>query len=114
MDRGGRHQIRSHSWLEAHEVSEVDEQTPDLVTVGTFTDDSRRVNLSVNTRDCLGCGVCLARCQPKIFEMCNDKSFINVRRLAACTLCRECETYCPIQIVHLNVGPVDKAAEVKP
>jgi len=110
MDRDGRHQIRSHSWLQAHEVSEVDEQTPDLVTAGTFNDEGRRITLSVNPRDCLGCGVCLARCQPKIFEMCNDKSFISVRRLAACTLCRECETHCPIQVVHLSVGPVEKAA----
>ena len=110
LDRGGRYQIRSHSWMEAHQVSEVDEQTPDLVTVGTFNDAGRRVTLSVNTRECVGCGVCLARCQPKIFELCNDKSYISVRRLAACVLCRECETYCPIGIVHLNVEAADKAA----
>ena len=103
MDRGGRHQIRSHSWLEAHQVSEADEQTPDLVTVGTFNDNGRRITLSVNSRDCVGCGVCLARCQPKIFEMCNDKSFISVRRLAACTLCRECQVYCPIGVIQVNV-----------
>ena len=103
MDRGGRHQIRSHSWLQAHQVSEADEQTPDLVTVGTFNDNGRRITLSVNTRDCVGCGVCLARCQPKIFEMCNDKSFISVRRLAACTLCRECQVYCPIGVIQVNV-----------
>jgi GH15 family glucan-1,4-alpha-glucosidase/ferredoxin len=109
MDRGGRHQIRSHSWTEAHEVSEVDEPSPDLVTVGTFTDEGRRVTLSINPRECVGCGVCLARCQPKIFEMCNDKSYINLRRLAACVMCRECETHCPIRVVHLSVEPADKA-----
>ncbi len=116
MDRGGRYQIRSHSWQEAHQVSEVDEQTPDLVTVGTFNDDGRRVTLSVNARECVGCGVCLARCQPKIFEMCNDKSFISVRRLAACVLCRECETYCPIRAVRLDAEPVEPApvGEQKP
>ena len=114
MDRGGRYQIRSHSWLQAHQVSEEDEQTADLVTVGTFTDDSRRITLSVNTRECVGCGVCLARCQPKIFEMCNDKSYISVRRLAACVLCRECETYCPIGIVHLTVEPGEKTASAAP
>ena len=105
MDRDGRHQIRSHSWMEAHQVSETDEQTPDLVTVATFNDNGRRVSLAVNARDCVGCGVCLARCQPKIFEMCNDKSLISVRRLAACTLCRECQTYCPIGAIQVNVEP---------
>ena len=107
MDRGGRHQIRSHSWQQAHEVFETDEQTPDLVTVGTFNDDGRRITLSVNTRDCLGCGVCLARCQPKVFQMCNDKSYISIRRLAACVLCRECVTYCPIGAIQINVEPGD-------
>jgi glucoamylase len=109
LDRGGRYQIRSHSWQEAHQVSEVDEQTPDLVTVGTFNDSGRRVTLTVNARECVGCGVCLARCQPKIFELCNDKSFISVRRLAACVLCRECETYCPIKAVQLSVEPTGTA-----
>jgi len=108
MGRRGRHQIRSHSWQQAHEVSEVDEQTPDMATVGTFTDDGRRITLSINERDCVGCGVCLARCQPKIFEMCNDKSFISTSRIASCTLCRECETYCPIRVIRLEVVPEKK------
>jgi len=112
FDRGGRHQIRSHSWQQAHEVFETDEQTPDLVSVGTFNDSGRRVTLSVNTRDCLGCGVCLARCQPKVFEMCNDKSYINVRRLATCVLCRECVTYCPIGAIHVEIDTAaDTAAD---
>lgn len=105
MDRRGRHQIRSHSWQEAHQVTERDEQTPDLVTMGAFNDDGRRVALSINSRDCIGCGVCVARCQPRIFEMCNDKSFINVRRLAACTLCRECVENCPVNVIRLDVEP---------
>ncbi len=114
MDRGGRHQIRSHSWIQAHEVWEVDEQTPDLVAVGTFGEDGRRVTVSVNTRDCIGCGVCIARCQAKIFEMCNDKSFINLQRLAACTLCRECETYCPIRVISLSVESPGEAGRNAP
>lgn len=112
MDRRGRHQIRSHSWIQAHEVSEADEQTPDLVAVGTFRDDGRSVSLSVNTRECVGCGVCVARCQPKIFQMCNDKSLIDVRRLGTCTLCRECETYCPIRVIELDAGAPGADAEL--
>ncbi len=109
MDRAGRHQIRSHSWIGAHEVSEKDEQTPDLVAVGMFPDDGRRVTVSVNTRDCVGCGVCVAKCRPKIFEMCNDKSYLNLQRLATCTLCRECEIHCPIRVISVTVEPVDAA-----
>ena len=105
MDRRGRLQVRSHSWVQAHEVSEADDQTPDLVAVGSFMDDGRKVTLSINTRDCVGCGVCIARCQAKVFEMCNDKSLISVERLGACTLCRECEVYCPIRVISLAVEP---------
>jgi len=104
MDRRSRHQIRSHSWTEAHEVSDADVQTPDLVTVGTFGENGRQVTVSINTRDCVGCGVCIARCQPKIFEMCNDKSMIKAQRLAACTVCRECEMYCPVRVIRVEGG----------
>ncbi len=120
MDREGRHQIRSHSWIQAHEVSDLDEQTPDLVAVGTFRDDGRKVSLAVNVRDCVGCGVCIARCQPKIFQMCNDKSLIDVRRLGTCTLCGECEQYCPIRVITLDVQadgeavPAGRTADLAP
>lgn len=105
LDRHGRHQIRSHSWQQAHEASEFDEPSPDLQTVGEFVEDGRRVTLAIDGRDCVGCGVCLAKCQPKIFEMCNDKSFINVRRLAACVLCGECAAACPVHVIRLDVEP---------
>jgi len=102
MDRGGRHQIRGQGWCEGHEVSEADEVSPDLAPVGRFTRDDHPVAISINTRDCIGCGMCLARCEPKIFEMCNDKSFLNLQRLPACTLCRECETSCPVCVIRIE------------
>jgi NAD-dependent dihydropyrimidine dehydrogenase PreA subunit len=40
--------------------------------------------------------------------MCNDKSFISTSRLASCTLCRECETYCPIRVIKLDVAAEKK------
>ena len=110
MDRRGRHEVRSHSWLQAHEVSERDEPQADLASVGSFTDNGRTVTISINTRDCVGCGVCVARCQPKIFEISNDKCLISVERLGSCLLCRECETYCPIRVISLSVTPVGEAA----
>lgn len=113
-DRFGRHQIRSHSWQQAHEVFETDEATPDLVTAGSFDDDEgRRVTLSVNVRDCVGCGVCLARCQPGIFEMCNDKSYIAASRLDSCVLCRECATYCPIGAIRIETDPAEPAVSTE-
>jgi ferredoxin len=107
MDRFGRHQVRSHSWQQAHEVFETDEQTPDLVTVGRFRHDGEEATLSVSARDCVGCGVCLARCQARVFEMCNDKSFISTNRLQGCVLCRECVTCCPLGAIRLQTTPVD-------
>jgi len=110
MDRFGRHQIRSHSWQQAHEVFETDDPSPDLLTVGSFQDDEgRKVTLSVNVRDCVGCGVCLARCQPGIFEMCNDKSYLAGSRLGSCLLCRECVTYCPVGAIRIDTAPAETA-----
>ena len=107
MDRFGRHQVRSHSWQQAHEVFETDEQTPDLVSVGSFQGDGRQVTLSVSTRDCVGCGVCLARCEAGVFQMCNDTSYISTSRLGACVLCRECVTYCPLGAIRLETSPAE-------
>jgi ferredoxin len=108
MDRFGRHQVRSHSWQEAHEVFETDEETPDLVPVGTFQDaDGRQVTVSIHTRDCVGCGVCLARCRAGVFQMCNDKSYLSVDRLGECLLCRECVTYCPIGAIRIETAPAE-------
>jgi len=109
IDRFGRHQVRSHSWQQAHEVSETDEQTPDLVAVGSFQSDGRQITLSVSTRDCVGCGVCLARCEAGVFQMCNDKSYVSTGRLGSCVLCRECVTYCPVGAIHIEATPADVA-----
>ena len=43
--------------------------------------------------------------------MCNDKSYINVRRLATCVLCRECVTYCPIGAIHVEIETAPDTAE---
>ena len=110
MDRFGRHQVRSHSWLRAHEVSEADEPTPELTQAVRFREDGRRVTLSVNPRECVGCGICMSRCPAGIFQMCNDKSLIHPERLAQCTLCRECVTYCPLGAIRLKVEPVETPA----
>jgi len=107
MDRFGRHQVRSHSWHQAHEVFETDEQNPDLITAGSFQNDGCQVTLSVAIRDCVGCGVCLARCPAGIFQMCNDKSYISAGRLGSCALCRECVTSCPLGAIHLESVPAE-------
>jgi len=107
MDRFGRRQVRSHSWQQAHEVFEPDEQPPDLVSEASFETDGRRVTLSVSTRDCVGCGVCQARCEVGVFRICNDKSYLSTRRLQDCVLCRECATYCPLGAIRLHATPAE-------
>ena len=108
MDRFGRHQVRSHSWQQAHEVFETDEQTPDLVTAATFRHDGEDVALSVSVRDCVGCGMCLARCPAGVFEMCNDKSFISRDRLRDCGLCGACVTSCPLGAIRMAAMPAEQ------
>jgi GH15 family glucan-1,4-alpha-glucosidase/ferredoxin len=110
MDRHGRHETRSHSWLQAHEVSEQDEPGPDLAPVASFQDNGRLVTLSVNTRECVGCGVCVARCEPKVFEIANDKCFINRTHVGSCLLCGECEKFCPMRVISVSVAPAEGAA----
>ncbi len=102
LDRRGRHQIHSHSWLQAHEVSELEEPTDALHGVGHLRRGDRRITLSVDTRDCVGCGVCVAQCPEGVFELCNDKAFINQDRLPECRLCRACAKACPIHVIRVE------------
>ncbi len=113
MDRFGRHQVRSHSWQQAHEVFETDEQTPDLVTAAAFRRDGQDVTLSVSVRECVGCGMCLARCPGGVFEMCNDKSFISRDRLGGCGLCGECVGSCPLGAIRVTATPVEQPVSAK-
>lgn len=98
MVRTGRTQIKSQTWIEKHEVRTDAGPPPkpgELALTGSVVRDGRTAALAIDDKKCSGCGVCVSTCVPKIFEMVQGKSFLNLGRLADCTVCLDCEKRCP-------------------
>jgi len=64
--------------------------------------------ITVNTRLCKGCGLCITACPKKLLELdggcINDKGY-NVMRItdeSACSLCANCAITCPDAAITLE------------
>jgi glucoamylase len=80
--------------------------------VGRFTKEDPRsketlkVVLAIDTRDCIGCEVCVAHCDKGVLRMVDGKALIDLRHLNKCDLDGECVEVCPTDVVSLLVQPV--------
>ncbi len=68
--------------------------------------------VSINTRWCKGCGVCVAFCPRKAQSLVNDKAVCNGD---LCIACGMCELYCPDLAISVDttkraVKPAKEAA----
>lgn len=69
-----------------------------------FEREGRQATLSVDLRECLGCGICILNCPEKVLFQVNHKCRIDPDLAVKCTLCLECETVCPVGAVHVLVS----------
>jgi NAD-dependent dihydropyrimidine dehydrogenase PreA subunit len=88
--------------------------------VGHFTQEesaarpARRITLSVDTRDCIGCDVCVAHCSKGVLKMIDGKAMVDLRNLNACDTDGRCVEVCPTNVIGLLVETLDPAAELTP
>lgn len=68
-------------------------------------------SLSIDTRDCIGCDVCVAHCAKGVLRMVDGKAMIDLRHLNQCDLDGECVDVCPTNVVELIVRPLAHADE---
>jgi ferredoxin len=73
-----------------------------------------RVSLSIDTRDCIGCEVCVAHCDRGVLRMIDGKAMIDLRHLNKCDLDGECVEVCPTNVVELLIQPLDPPAPLTP
>lgn len=59
-------------------------------------------SLTVNTKKCTGCGICLEVCPHNVFEMSGKKVSIGER--AACMECGACSLNCPAGAIAVGSG----------
>ncbi|HEY0010178.1 MAG TPA: glycoside hydrolase family 15 protein [Tepidisphaeraceae bacterium] len=76
-------------------------------TIGTFvtpepeTKTPKKYTLAIDIRDCIGCEICVAHCQPGVLKMVDGKAMIDLRNLNRCKVDGECVDVCPTDVVSL-------------
>jgi GH15 family glucan-1,4-alpha-glucosidase/ferredoxin len=73
-----------------------------------------KISLSIDTRDCIGCEVCVAHCDKGVLRMIDGKAMVDLRNLNKCDLDGECVEVCPTNVVELLIQPVDPPAPLSP
>jgi ferredoxin len=98
---------RLEAGFDAHEGREM------ASAIGKFTkEDPRskqtlRVTLGIDTRDCIGCEICVAHCDKGVLKMVDGKALIDLRQLNKCDLDGECVEVCPTDVVSLIIQPIE-------
>lgn len=83
-------------------------------TIGRFsrehplTQEPVKATLAIDVRDCIGCEVCVAHCEPGVLKMVDGKAMIDLRKLNRCKLDAECVEVCPTDVVTLRVQPAEE------
>lgn len=54
--------------------------------------DEKKVEIYIDTENCIGCGSCVELCPEKVYEL-NDE-IANIVRGDACTACGACHVVC--------------------
>jgi len=114
MRRQGTVEVKSQATFDRYESGfEIPESRETASTVGKFEKEDPRsrkrlkVILSIDTRDCIGCDVCVAHCDRGVLRMIDGKAMIDLRHLNKCDMDGECVEVCPTDVVNLVVQPAE-------
>jgi oligosaccharide amylase len=119
LRRRGMVEVRSQGHFNRLDAAfEQDDARETTSPVGNFTREEagvcRQATLAIDTRDCIGCEVCVARCDKGVLRMVDGKALIDLRQLNECDLDGECVEVCPTNVVTLSVLNVSPPAELTP
>jgi NAD-dependent dihydropyrimidine dehydrogenase PreA subunit len=108
LDRRDRERVQSSNGMRAHNMLADEQDTADLVSQAHVSSNGQEATISINTRDCVGCGICVQRCKLNVLKLYDDKSHISLAYLPNCTLCRECEEACTVKTIRIEPTVEDK------
>src|SRR5258707_11479213 len=120
LRRRGMVEVRSQGHFNRLDAAfEQDDARETSSPVGNFSREDaagviRQATLAIDTRDCIGCEVCVARCGKGVLRMIDGKALIDLRQLNHCDLDGECVEVCPTNVVTLNVQRATPPAELTP
>jgi ferredoxin len=67
-----------------------------------------KATLAIDTRDCIGCDVCVAHCTRGVLKMVDGKALIDLRHLNQCDMDGTCVEVCPTDVVTLLIQPTEQ------
>jgi len=110
LRRRGAVDIKSQATFDRYEAGfEIASGRETTNTVGVFskpdpvTGAPKRISLSIDIRDCIGCGICIAHCTKGVLKPVDGKALIDLRNLDQCDMDGECVDVCPTDVVTLLV-----------
>ena len=119
LRRAGTVEVKSQATFDRLEAAfEADDGREMASPVGNFTKQDPRsrqplkVTLAIDTRDCIGCDVCVAHCERGVLRMIDGKAQVDLRYLNKCDLDGECVEVCPTDVVSLFIEPAEKPGTV--
>lgn len=114
MRRHGHVEIKSQATFDRYDSEfEVQESRETASAIGKFhkrdprSRELLKVTLSIDTRDCIGCDVCVAHCDKGVLRMVDGKALVDLRHLNKCDMDGECVEVCPTDVVSLIVQPAE-------
>jgi ferredoxin len=117
LRRPGAVEVKSQATFDRYDSQfEVQESRETAAPVGKFNKQDPRsrellkVTLSIDTRDCIGCDVCVAHCDKGVLRMVDGKALVDLRHLNKCDMDGECVEVCPTDVVSLVIQPADGEA----
>jgi ferredoxin len=112
----GPAEVRAHAQfdrLEAnfdvHESREVASPVATFVRSDPLKGGRARVTLSIDTRDCIGCDVCVNQCDKGVLKMVDSKAQVDLRQVNRCDMDGTCVKVCPTNVVTLAVDRLEEA-----
>lgn len=119
MRRMGQVELKSHATFDKNEAGfenatprETCSASAKFTKEDPRTKDYRKVTLSIDTRDCIGCEVCVAHCDRGVLKMIDGKALIDLRNLNKCDMDGHCVDVCPTDVVTLLLESVPRTEQV--
>ncbi|MBV8781875.1 MAG: hypothetical protein JO353_10795, partial [Phycisphaerae bacterium] len=118
LRRPGPVEVKSHANFgkfeaDFHHATNRETSSP----VGKFVREDPRskkllkATLAIDTRDCIGCEVCIAHCDKGVLQPVDGKALIDLRMLNKCDMDGECVEVCPTDVVTLTIVSAEQSDE---
>jgi len=77
---------------------------PSMEGIVCLPHSQQNVTVTIDLRECLGCGLCVIRCREKVLTLLHHKVQVDPERTGQCDLCLVCENACPTGAIHFIVS----------